>query len=170
MTGDAAASRTDAPTTHVHGTTVALGAQAILLRGPSGSGKSDLALRFLADSGRFPFPEQARWLVADDQTVLTANGGRIFVSVPATIAGMLEVRGVGLVRIPASNPAPSGLVTLRLVIDLVPASALERLPDTETVTEILGCSVPCRHLAAFEPSAALKLALLLYQLDQPRLQ
>lgn len=161
MTGDVTAERT----VRVHGTTVALGTQGVLLRGPSGSGKSDLALRFLADSGKFPYPEEARSLVADDQTVLTLLDARIVASVPATIAGLLEVRGVGLVRVPETGSASGSPITLRLVIDLVPASAIERLPDTETTTEILGCRIPCRRLAAFEPSAALKLALMLYQLD-----
>jgi HPr kinase/phosphorylase len=163
MTDDAAAPQT----LRVHGTTVALGTQGILLRGPSGSGKSDLALRFLADSGRFPFPEATRRLIADDQTLLTADGRRIVASSPTTIAGLLEVRGVGLVRVPLSSSASAVPITLRLVVDLVPAPAIERLPDTETVTDILGLSVPWRHLAAFETSAALKLALMLYQLEQP---
>ncbi len=167
MTDDPMGVRTDAPSLQMHGTTVAIGADGILLRGPSGSGKSDLALRFLADGGRFPFPEQSRYLIADDQTVLTLKGDRIVPSSPATIAGLLEVRGVGIVRVPTPGSTPRVSITLRLVIDVIPASAIERLPETETFAVILGCRIPRRQLTAFEPSAAIKLALMLYQLDQP---
>ena len=67
----------------IHASCVALGEQAILLTGPSGSGKSDLALRLL-DRGAI--------LVSDDYTVLTANRGRVVATAPATIAGRIEVR------------------------------------------------------------------------------
>lgn len=140
----------------VHGTTVALGAAAAILRGPPGAGKSDLALRFLAGGGRWPNAGSARALVADDQTWLTLDAGRLMASAPPTIAGRIEVRGVGITRV-----APSPPVAVRLVIDLVQASQIERLPEATDVVDLLGCQVPLRRLYPFEESAALKLTLLL---------
>ncbi len=88
----------------VHGTSVALGGDGILLRGPSGSGKSDLALRLIADGAR---------LVADDQTELRGVGETLEMAAPAAIAGRLEVRGVGILRVPAvpSAPLPTFVIT-----------------------------------------------------------
>ena len=71
---------------NLHGTTVALDGRAVLISGPSGSGKSDLALR-LFDRGFV--------LVSDDRTIVRKEGSRLFASAPETIKGKLEVRGVG---------------------------------------------------------------------------
>ena len=126
----------------VHATAVAIEGEAILLRGPPGAGKSDLALR-LIDAG-------AR-LVADDQTRLHRAGGQIFVSAPAEISGLMEVRGIGILRIDALERAP-----LALLVDLVPPSEIERLPETRA-EEILGISLPSIASTPFEASAAAKL-------------
>ncbi len=83
----------------VHATAVAIEGEAVLLRGPSGSGKSDLALR-LIDGGA--------QLVADDQTLLRRAGGRVLASAPPAIAGLLEVRGVGVVRVEAADGGAAG--------------------------------------------------------------
>lgn len=136
----------------VHGTCVALPARrggperafAVLLRGPSGAGKSDLALR-LIDCG---------WrLVADDQTRLWSDGGRLRATAPATIAGRMEVRGLGIVTLPAVADA-----ALCLVVDLVAAGAVERLPATATC-KLQGISLRCLALDPFEASALAKLRL-----------
>ena len=129
-------------TLSVHGTTVAIGDCAALLRGPSGSGKSDLALR-LIDAG-------AR-LVADDRSELQRRGDAIFARAPETIAGLIEVRGVGILRLD-----PLAVARLRLIVDLIAADALERLPEPRSET-ILGVSIPLIALAPFEASAAAKL-------------
>src|SRR5580693_1856546 len=84
-----------------HATTVAIDGRGVLLRGPSGSGKSDLALR-LIDAG-------AR-LVADDQSELSRHGETIIVRAPAAIAGLIEVRGVGILRVDTIAEAPLALV------------------------------------------------------------
>lgn len=130
----------------VHGTTVALEGAGVLLRGPSGSGKSDLALR-LIDAG-------AR-LVADDQTELTRVADGVIARSPASIAGRMEVRGLGILRVPTVPSAP-----LRLVIDLVAPDRVERLPEPQ-FCEYLQCSLPLLALAPLEPSAPAKIRLAL---------
>ena len=129
----------------VHATAVAIEGEAILLRGPSGSGKSDLALR-LIDGGA--------QLVADDQTLLQRVEDRVLASAPADIAGLLEVRGVGIVRMEKTELTP-----LVLIADLVLSGDVERLPEPRVET-ILGLCVPVAALAPFEASAAAKLRLL----------
>jgi HPr kinase/phosphorylase len=136
----------------VHATAVALDGRAVLLRGPSGSGKSDLALR-LIDAG-------AR-LVADDQSELVRLGNEIVVRPPAAIAGLLEVRGMGLVRLEPLMEAP-----LALIADLVPAEVVERLPSTRS-EQILGLDLPLIALPPFEASAVAKLRLALRVYSEP---
>lgn len=138
----------------VHGTSVALGGDGVLLRGPSGCGKSDLALR-LIDSG-------AR-LVADDQTELRLSGSDVIASPPSTIAGQLEVRGVGIVRVPFVARVP-----LRLVVDLVPPATVERMPETE-FCELLQRRIPRLALAPFDASTPAKIRFALAALAQPAL-
>ncbi|HUW72724.1 MAG TPA: aldolase, partial [Methyloceanibacter sp.] len=98
----------------VHGTCVALGTRAALLRGASGSGKSDLALRFLALAGEAALRPL---LIADDQVWVEAQeNGQALASVPETLAGLIEVRGLGIAEMPFEATA-----RLVLVCDLVPA-------------------------------------------------
>ena len=130
----------------VHATTVAIGGRAVMLRGASGSGKSDLALR-LIDAG-------AR-LVADDQTALYRDGDALLVRCPTPITGLLEVRGVGILQVGALAVAP-----LALIADLVPSEQVERLPEPCSET-ILGLEVPVVALAPFEASAPAKLRVVL---------
>ncbi|MGH7123477.1 MAG: HPr kinase/phosphorylase [Stellaceae bacterium] len=133
----------------VHGTTVALEGEGVLLRGPSASGKSDLALR-LIDSG-------AR-LVADDQTELSSTPNGLIARSPATIAGKIEVRGVGILQVAAVPSAP-----IRLVVDLVPTDQVERLPELK-FCEYLQWSLPLLALASYEASTPAKIRLALASL------
>jgi len=126
----------------VHGTSIAIEQQAVLLRGPPGSGKSDLALR-LIDEGAL--------LIADDQTELRLEDGRIFASAPPPIAGLMEVRGVGLISAPSTAKA-----ALALVVDLVPPALIERLPDPRNCV-YLDQELPLLALTPFEASATAKL-------------
>jgi serine kinase of HPr protein (carbohydrate metabolism regulator) len=123
----------------VHASCVAIGGRAVLISGPSGSGKSDLALR-LIDRGAV--------LVSDDYTVLEVRGGALLASPPETIAGRIEVRGVGIVEQPFVTALP-----VALLIDL--ARPPERMPEPASVV-IAGAAVPAIGLSALEASAPIK--------------
>ena len=142
------------PPLNIHATCVALRVggiwRAVLLRGPSGAGKSDLALR-LIDGG------DAR-LVADDRTELALVRGRLVATAPKTIAGLLEVRGLGIVAVPGSKRRARAPVAL--LVDLVPPKRIERMPQ-QPREKLLGVSLPVLALAPFEASAAAKLRLAL---------
>ncbi len=138
----------------IHASCVAIAGEAVLLRGPSGAGKSDLALR-LIDAG-------AR-LVADDRTRLQRQGAALVASAPDSILGLLEVRGLGPVELPAAPPTP-----LRLVIDLVPREAVPRLPEPRFET-ILEMALPCLALEAFAASTPAKVKLALRRAAAGRL-
>ncbi len=133
-----------------HATCLALEGRAVLLRGPSGSGKSDLALRLIEEGAR---------LISDDQTLLTERDGRLTASAPASIAGKLEVRGLGIQRVPSLGEAP-----LALIVDLVGSGAVERLPERQS-EEILGVTLPRVALDPFTASAPAKLRLALKGLE-----
>jgi HPr kinase/phosphorylase len=126
----------------VHGTCVELDGTGVLLRGPAGSGKSDLALRLIDRGAR---------LVADDQVELNAVRGRLIALSPRSIAGRLEVRGLGIVEPPAAPDA-----TLGLVVDLIAPASVERLPEPARIV-LLGIELPLMKLAPFEESATAKL-------------
>lgn len=127
-----------------HATVVAIDGAGVMLRGPSGGGKSDLALR-LIDAGAL--------LVADDRCDLRREGGRVMVEAPPGLAGLLEVRGMGVVSARSVPRSP-----LVLVVDLVPAEAVERMPPA-AVCALLGIEVPLVSLAAFEASSPAKVRL-----------
>lgn len=140
-------------TTYIHATCVALRAgrnwRGILLRGPSGAGKSDLALRLIEGGSR---------LVADDQTALVRQGRGLVATPPGTLAGLLEVRGVGIVKLGRAQLLARA--TIVLLVDLVPPDRIERLPDRSRET-LLGVDLPVVALAPFEASAPAKLRLAL---------
>lgn len=122
----------------------------VLLLGPSGAGKSDLALR-LIDSGAV--------LVADDQVVLERIEDVLEAGPPAALAGLLEVRGLGLVRLEYRMR-----VTVGLVVDLDTALKTERLPEFREEL-LLGLPIPSIALRAFEASAPAKVRLVARGLD-----
>ncbi len=142
--------------TLVHATSVALRQgkiwRAVLLRGPSGSGKSDLALRLIETGAR---------LIADDQTALAREGKAVIARAPASIAGLIEARGVGIVRLGRDQLVRRAPVVL--LVDLTQPQRIERLP--EPGREILhGAELPVLALAPFEASACAKLRLALAQI------
>jgi serine kinase of HPr protein (carbohydrate metabolism regulator) len=109
----------------VHASAVLVGECGVLIRGVSGSGKSSLLLGLLA------IDPAATWLIADDRVALTAVHGRLVAAAPPGLAGLMEIRGQGIVQRPFVSPAP-----IDLVVDLVPLESCERLPppDAERVT------------------------------------
>jgi HPr kinase/phosphorylase len=132
---------------------VALGGFGALLRGPPGSGKSDLALRFifLPPAGFCGHPA----LVADDQVALKREGDRILASCPQPLSGKMEVRGLGIVSIGLVAPRAD----LKLLIDLDHREEVPRLPGPPRRETVLGLPIQRLILDPFESSAALKLAL-----------
>lgn len=130
----------------VHATCVAIGGRGVLIAGPSGSGKSDLALRLIDRGAR---------LVSDDYTSLAVVASELVASAPPTIAGRIEVRGIGIVERPALPAVPVAL--------LVEAGAPERMPEPASCA-MAGVTIPMMTLALLEPSAPLKVELALERL------
>lgn len=130
----------------VHGTCVTVDNIGCLLLGPSGSGKSDLALRLVMD-------HNAR-LVADDQVAVERRTDRLVASPPAKLAGLIEVRGIGIVRM-----ANRAQVTLGLAVVLVSPDEVERFPEADEGIEYFGVALPLLRLAPFEASAPHKVRL-----------
>ena len=140
----------------LHGTAIAIGTRAALIRGPSGSGKSDLALRCLG-YGASSLVDQPAVLVADDQVEIsvTGDGKALHVSAPATIRGRIEVRGIGIMDVPTVTGA-----RLVLVVDLVSPEVMVRMPEIAW-TAIASVPVRLMQFTPFEVSAPLKLLLAL---------
>ena len=109
----------------LHASTVAVNGRGLLILGPSGAGKSALALQLIA---------LGALLVADDRTDLTAQSGRLTARCPAPIKGLIEARGLGLLRAPPVDEAE-----IALVADLSQTED-QRLPPRRRIT-ILGCEV-----------------------------
>lgn len=109
----------------LHASAVALDGQGVLILGPSGSGKSSLALQLIG---------QGAALIGDDQIVLTRQGDAVMAAAPAAIAGLIEARGVGLIRTPSAPAA------VRLVVDLGQVETA-RLPPIRH-TGVMDMSLP----------------------------
>jgi serine kinase of HPr protein (carbohydrate metabolism regulator) len=129
----------------LHASTVAIDGRAVLITGPSGSGKSDLALRLL---------DRGFALVSDDQTIVRREGDRLVATAPPNIAGKLEVRGIGIVEIDRLSDAP-----VALIVELT--SDIQRLPDDSRERPILGVRLPLVSIDAMTASAPSKVALAL---------
>jgi len=128
----------------IHATCIAIDGRGVLLRGASGAGKSDLALRLI---------DEGAHLVADDQVELRAADGRLTAAAPPAIAGRIEVRGIGIVAMSCLADVEVGLL-----VDLVRSPDVERLPEPR-VCRIEGIDVPVIALAPFEASATAKIRL-----------
>jgi HPr kinase/phosphorylase len=137
-----------------HGTCIALGGACALLRGPAGIGKSDFALRFIF-LARERLPAVPR-LVADDQVILQRSGDTLVASCPPALAGMLEVRGLGIATIEAAAET----AVLKLIADLDGKAGDSGSIELEYET-LLGVRVLRISLDPFEPTAPLKVALIL---------
>ena len=127
----------------LHATCVCVQDRGILILGASGSGKSSLALQLMALGAR---------LVSDDRTILTPADAAVIATAPAPIAGLIEARGVGLIKVDAASSAK-----VALVVDLDQAET-ERLPQDHR-HEVCGRDFPCLHHA---PSPHFAAAILHY--------
>ncbi|HUP67276.1 MAG TPA: HPr kinase/phosphatase C-terminal domain-containing protein [Sphingomicrobium sp.] len=130
----------------IHASCVASEGRAVLITGPSGSGKSDLALRLL---------DRGFVLVSDDQTTVKRDGGGVFASPPSNIAGKLEVRGLGIIDMDHSTEIP-----VSLIVELT-TDEIQRMPDDSRERPILGVSLPIVTIDAMTASAPSKVALAL---------
>ncbi|NQV22655.1 MAG: serine/threonine protein kinase [Rhodospirillales bacterium] len=128
----------------LHGTCIEVDGAGVILRGPSGSGKSDLALRLMDEGAR---------LVADDQIQTNVQSHRLLAAAPDTIDGLIEVRGIGVISVPSMAS-----VEVELVIDLLPPESVQRMPEPSYV-EIEGIQLPLFFMTPFEQSATAKLRL-----------
>jgi HPr kinase/phosphorylase len=140
-----------APT--IHASAVLVGSHAALIRGPAGSGKSRLALALLeaASRGALPFAR----LIADDRADVEARNGRLLVRPPPALAGLIEVRGLGIRQL-----AHEGVAVVGLVVDLAAADAA-RLPETASQTcEIERITLPRLPVAADRDALPLVLSYL----------
>lgn len=133
----------------LHASCVAIGDVAVLIQGHSGAGKSDLALR-LVDRGAK--------LVSDDYTLLLRDGTRLLASPPATIAGRIEVRGIGIVPMPHVERVP-----VALLVEL--SDDVERMPPLTAQRRLCGIDLPVIAVEGHYASAPIKVEL---ALKQPR--
>jgi serine kinase of HPr protein (carbohydrate metabolism regulator) len=129
----------------IHASTVAIDGRAVLISGPSGSGKSDLALRLL---------DRGFSLVSDDQTHVRREGDRLIASPPPNIAGKLEIRGIGIVEIDNLTDIP-----VALLVELT--SDIQRMPDDSRERPILRVPLPLIGIDAMAASAPSKVAVAL---------
>ena len=137
----------ESPALLVHASAVRLAGKGVLLLGASASGKSDLALRLL---------EAGAVLIADDQVYLSRDGGRLLARPPARLAGLIELRGIGIMRVPF-EPG-----TLDLAVDLLPPGSIaEPLPEP-TSASWLGVDLPRIGVEAGAASAVARIRLALH--------
>ena len=130
----------------IHATCVAIDGRAVLIEGRSGTGKSDLALRLI---------DRGAMLVCDDRVRIEAVGGRLMAHAVPTIAGRIEVRGIGIATLPFLAEAP---VALLVMLD----ASVKRLPEP-IFRRLAGIDIAAIALDAFEASTPIKIELALRQ-------
>ena len=135
---------------NIYGTSVALEENGVLIVGLSGSGKSDLALR-LIDSGAT--------LICDDQTICKKVKSEIFLFAQKKICGLIEVRGLGLMKVPYIEN-----IKLKMIVKLK-EDVNERFPFTNRKKKIFGISIPVIEISSKEISAEAKIKLMLYEIN-----
>ena len=137
-----------------HASCIAFGNVGVLIRGAPGSGKSSLCLR-LIDQGGFGLGARAlqAQLVADDQVEVRVIGGALVASAPPALAGKLEIRGLSIVAVQQRHE-----VALKLLVDLMPAKDIPRMPEVADASVILmGVRLPRLMLDASTADACARL-------------
>lgn len=129
----------------VHATTVCRGGRAVMLAGPSGSGKSDLALQLI---------DRGYHLVADDQTLLSTKDDKLIATAPPSISGKMEVRGLGIIEMPIRED-------VKVCLYVALGEAPDRLPEDGERQVVFGIEIPRLRLAGSSPSAAIRIDLAL---------
>jgi len=124
----------------IHATSVVIGGFGVLIMGPSGVGKSDLALRLI---------DRGATLISDDYTIVTARDGSLLLNTPPAIAGRMEIRHLGLVDMPHVDAVPA---VLAIGLDEAP----QRMPETVDTIMLAGLPLPFVRLAGKEASAPIK--------------
>jgi serine kinase of HPr protein (carbohydrate metabolism regulator) len=137
------------PSKKVPGTCVEVEGLGVLFRGPTGSGKSDLALRMIDSGSR---------LIADDYTELLIKNAALIARAPKTIGGLLEVRGIGILKVDGELQTNLGVI-----IDLVSPEQVDRRPEDQS-EELLGIHVPLFRLFPLEASGPAKVRLVVRQI------
>ena len=137
----------------VQASVVSIKGRALAIEGPTGSGKSSLALALI---------DRGAQLIGDDGVTLTRQGETIIASPPPNIAGLIEVHGVGLIEHPAHSHAP-----LALILKL--GASAERMPESIHNREILGLPIPCLPFEPGDIVPALRAEIALKRYGLPRL-
>jgi serine kinase of HPr protein (carbohydrate metabolism regulator) len=135
----------------LHASCIAIGDHAVLIEGRSGAGKSDLALRLI---------DRGAALVSDDYTILVRSAHLLVATPPATIAGKIEVRGLGILEMPYRDRVP-----VVLLVELV--DEVERLPPEPQMRRIAGCDVPVVAMNGHDASGPIKVELALKRIVRP---
>lgn len=133
----------------VHGTSIVIDGRGVLIRGPSGAGKSDLALRLI---------DRGASLLSDDYTYVLHQEGAVIGRATPSIAGLIEVRGLGIMTLPFTAEAPLALVVRVLTKD---EAQPERMPDALAMQRLCGIDLPVLPVHGLEASAPIKIELAL---------
>ena len=130
----------------IHSTAISLNGDGVLIKGPSGSGKTDLALRLIESGGK---------LISDDQVVVKRKAERLFLSSPKELNGLMQLSGIGIVKVDYVQNIP-----LELVVKLQPYNVLDPFPINREEF-IKDLSIPALNLYSFAVSATSKIKIAL---------
>ncbi|SKA03270.1 HPr kinase/phosphorylase [Consotaella salsifontis] len=137
---------------NIHASCVSVAGKGVVIRGAARSGKSSLAFLLLRRAEALGIRAA---LVCDDQALIEREGDDVVARAPVSIKGLIEISGVGLVRLPTFDEAP-----IRLIVDLVPRERIERLPE-EREADVLGARIRRVFLPEREAAFAAEVVLAL---------
>lgn len=143
----------------IHANALLVGSAGVLLRGPSGSGKSSLSQELIAQAaGKGLFAR----LIGDDRVELSNRHGRLVARPHPAIAGAIEERGLGILPAPFE---PAGVIRCVVELSARDAPAPQRYPSKDRFeTKLCGVNLPLLRIHAFEPGAARKIFSFIHKL------